>query len=506
MFIKFKQLQKELCFAVSVFLVLIATFMSGNLSVCYEVEKKYAYSIFFLLVIISIITYYIMHKVLKYIRLNEELTKNFKEKSEELENALSEEEKQEAVLREQTIIFDSIHDSIILHDLEGKFLYLNESAWKTRGYTHDEMMGMKLRDIIAPECENGQPNMLKAAAEQMRKEGHVTIRVKHICKNGERIDVEAYAKLITYNLKPCILKSIRDITQQLKAQSEIDKLSTVVDQIDDAVMITDKDGIITYVNEGFCRHTGYAREELLGNNPGMLKSGHHSKEFYKDLWKTILGGNFFRDTVVNKKKNGDIFYEDKTITPLKDDKGEIIGFVSTGKDVTREILMNRKIKHMATMDQLTGIYNRHKFEELFRLESERSRRFSQPLSLILIDIDHFKLVNDTFGHDIGDEVLKHLAKVVQDTIRKIDIFARWGGEEFLVLSPGTDLENIKILAEKLRIAVENAQFPKVNHITISLGISTFNPEDTFVELFKRVDQGLYYAKELGRNQVGVITS
>lgn len=506
MILKIKQYRKEIGFAVIVFLVLITTFMSGNLSACYQIEKKYTYSAFFLLGIISIISYYVMHNFFKHIRLNEELTKSCREKSDELLKALTEEEKQEEILREQAIIFDSIQDSIMLHDLEGRFLYLNESAWKTRGYTHDEMMGMTLKDIIAPEYPNGEPERIKAVAEEMRKCGNVTIRVKHICKNGDRIDVEAYGKLITYHSKPCILKSIRDVTEQLRIQSEIAKLSTVVEQIEDAVMITDINGIITYANEALCRHTGYAREELLGNKPGKFKSAHHTNAFYEGLWKTILSGKSFRKTLVNKKKNGDLFYEDKTITPLKDDKGIIVGFVSTGKDVTREMLMHQKIERMATMDQLTGIYNRHKFKELFALEKERSKRFAQPLSLILIDIDHFKLVNDTYGHDIGDEVLEFLVKIVQDAIRKIDIFARWGGEEFLILSPGTDLENIQILAEKLRLVVAEADFPEVFHITISQGVSVLGEKDDFSDFFKRADRGLYYAKENGRNQVGVITS
>lgn len=279
-----------------------------------------------------------------------------------------------------------------------------------------------------------------------------------------------------------------------------------MEQIDDEVMITDKKGVITYVNQAFCDQTGYTREEVLGNNPRMLKSGEHDENFYQNLWKIILHGHVFRITMINRKKNGDLFYENKTITPLKDDKDHITGFVSSGKDVTLEFEMHRKMEKIATIDKLTGIYNRHKFEELYVLESERARRFSQPLSLILIDIDHFKSVNDTYGHDIGDEVLKHLAKIVQDTIRQIDIFARWGGEEFLVLSPNTDLKNIQVLAEKLRLAIAEAEFSEVSHITVSQGISTFEAEDTFDKLFKRADMGLYYAKEHGRNQVGIITS
>lgn len=300
-----------------------------------------------------------------------------------------------------------------------------------------------------------------------------------------------------------ILSTARDITDQKKVQDEADKLSKAIEQIDDIVYITDKLGNIAYVNGAYCRHIGYTREEVIGHNSRISKSGMHDREFYKELWRTILSGEVYRNTLINRKKNGDLYYEKKTISPLKDEHQEIVGFISTGKDVTQETMLHQEIERIATIDNLTGIYNRHKFESLFTLESERSRRFAHPLSMILIDIDHFKSVNDTYGHDIGDGVLKRLAEIVQVNIRKIDIFARWGGEEFLVLSPSTDLDNIRILAEKLRSAVECADFREAGHITISLGISTFENTDTFSDLFKRADQGLYHAKNNGRNRIGI---
>lgn len=536
---------------------------------------------------------------------------------------ITEDFEREKALQIQAQIIDAVQDSIVVHDPEGRFIYLNENAWKTRGYTYDEMMAMTVKELDAPEYSNTHPEMMRAAMEQMRENGHMKIRVEHLCKNGERLPVEIYAKLITLHEKTYILSSIRDVSDQLVAQKaleesekkyktlvenamvgiyrsdlsgnilyvnqtlaamfgyssvdqligqkslmihrdlqqreefirqlqehhyvsnyeltlidrhsdplpvlvsatlegdnlsgmiidmreitqsreEVDKLSKAIEQIDDSVMITDKMGTITYVNYAFCDHTGYSKEEALGNNPRMLKSGQHDDKFYKDLWKIILHGNVFRVTIINRKKNGDIFYENKTITPLKDDRGNITGFVSSGKDVTLETMMHQDIERIATFDQLTGIYNRHKFEELFALESERSRRFSQPLSLIMIDIDHFKSVNDIFGHDTGDEVLKKLAAIIQANIRKIDIFARWGGEEFLILSPTTDLGQARTLAEKLRCAVDGASFSKVTHLTISLGISMLTKNDTFENLFKRADRGLYHAKEHGRNQIGVM--
>ncbi|MCW8822378.1 MAG: diguanylate cyclase [Sulfurovum sp.] len=296
---------------------------------------------------------------------------------------------------------------------------------------------------------------------------------------------------------------VQDITEVKVAQKAVEKLSKVVEQIDDLVLIANLKGNITYVNQAFCDHAGYTREEVLGKTPRMLKSDQYDENFYKDLWKTILQGTVYRETVINKKKNGDLYYEKKTITPLRDDKDNLIGFVSSGKDVTLETMMHQEIEHIASTDKLTGLHNRHKFEELFILEAERSRRFVLPLSLILIDVDHFKSINDTYGHDIGDNVLKDLANAVQDNIRKLDIFARWGGEEFLILTPNTNHDNVQIVAEKLRVFIENHHFPKVKNLTVSLGISTLKETDTFTELFKRADQGLYYAKENGRNKVGI---
>ncbi len=381
-------------------------------------------------------------------------------------------------------------------DLSGTILYVNQTLTKMLGYNSpDELIGQQ--SVITYK----NPNQRAEFIQKLTKD--------HVVSNYELELVDSHFDtlpvMISATLDENILSGmIIDMREIKKSQNEIYKLSKVIEQIDDTVAITDKLGTITYINQAFCDHTGYLREEVIGQSFRLLKSGHYDSEFYKKLWLTIIRGNVFRDTLINRKRNGDLYYENKTITPLKDDKNEIIGFVSTGKDVTIDALMNQEMQRIAMVDNLTGIYNRHKFEELFTLEAERSRRFSQPLSLILIDIDHFKVVNDTYGHDIGDEVLKTLTAIIDNNIRKIDIFARWGGEEFLVLSPSTDLENIQKLAEKLRFAVENAPFPKVNHITISLGVNTFIETDTFTDLFKRVDQGLYFAKKHGRNQVGII--
>jgi diguanylate cyclase (GGDEF)-like protein/PAS domain S-box-containing protein len=290
--------------------------------------------------------------------------------------------------------------------------------------------------------------------------------------------------------------------KQNQTQQNLMQASIIIEQVNDAVLITDRDGIITFSNLAAELQTGYSSKELLGKNPNILKSGKHSLKEYQAIWKTILAGKVFRGTLINKRKNGELYYEDKTITPIKDESGEIINFVSTGKDVTLTSLNHQQTEHIAQTDLLTGIHNRYQLQKLYLLEHERAQRYSLPFSMILIDIDDFKKINDTYGHDTGDKVLQHLVHVVQKNLRNIDIFARWGGEEFLVLSPNADLNAAKTIAEKLCTVVANFSFPVVGHVTISLGISTFQADDSFETMFNRADSGLYSAKEQGKNRVG----
>lgn len=382
-------------------------------------------------------------------------------------------------------------------DLSGTVLYVNQALVGMLGFdSSDELIGKK--SILRYNDSNQRGELIQS----LLKEHHLNnYELELLDKNKHIVPVMISATLDG----DIIFGMIIDMRELNKSREEIEKLSKVVEQIDDSVVITDKAGTITYVNQAFCDHTGYLKSEVLGENPSLFKSDKHDDKFYEGLWRTILDGDIFRGMIVNIKKNGDLYYENKTITPLKDDKNHIIGFVSSGKDVTEETLLYQEIERMATIDKLTGLCNRHKFEELFALEAEKSIRFSLPLSIILIDIDHFKSVNDTYGHDVGDEVLKCLADILQESIRKIDIVARWGGEEFLVLCSGTDLNQTRKLAEKLCKVVESASFPTIGHVTISLGVSTFKKHDTFSKLFKDADRGLYHAKERGRNQVGLDT-
>jgi len=304
-------------------------------------------------------------------------------------------------------------------------------------------------------------------------------------------------------------------------QKKLLQLSQAVEQSPFSIIITDLDGTIEYVNPKFFQISGYSIEEVIGHNPRILKSGEKSSEEYKDLWETITSGNVWCGEFHNKKKNGDLYWELASISPIKNNKGKFTHFIAIKEDITirkqfehlierknQELsklnielkTKNRELELLSTTDQLTGLYNRRFLEIKTKELIARCERFEENLSLILLDIDHFKAVNDNFGHDVGDEVLIKLANVLRDNSRKVDTVGRWGGEEFLILCQ-TNASNAFIFAEKLRVSIMENKHETVGKITASFGLTQFVEGDSLDTMTKRADQGLYIAKENGRNRI-----
>jgi diguanylate cyclase (GGDEF)-like protein/PAS domain S-box-containing protein len=189
----------------------------------------------------------------------------------------------------------------------------------------------------------------------------------------------------------------------------------------------------------------------------------------------------------------------KTVVPITFKNRKYL--LETFIDISERKRMDEKLKRLAMTDILTGAYNRTVFDEIIAREMERVKRYKKSLSIIMFDIDHFKKVNDKFGHNVGDSVLKKIATIVKKTIRKVDYFIRWGGEEFVIISAETDKEHAYILAERLRKGIENFTFNNLAQITISSGVAEFKKEDNENTLIKRADDAMYKAKREGRNRV-----
>lgn len=284
---------------------------------------------------------------------------------------------------------------------------------------------------------------------------------------------------------------------------------------------TDKDGIITYVSDAFCELSGYDREELIGKTHSVIKHPHTPSCAFKKLWDTITSGKTYEGEVKNQKKNGEDFWLSSLIRPEFDDEGNISGYIAYRKDITHEKTlekMNEKLEYMveeqtkelkqsnellkklSETDTLTGIYNRKKLKENLEDAIKKSKRYDEIFSIVLLDIDYFKKVNDNHGHLMGDKVLVTVAKIISENIRDVDLLARWGGEEFVVLLYNQDINQAEFVANKLRETIEENNIEKLK-ITCSFGVSQYKNSDSDESLFKRVDDALYEAKETGRNKV-----
>jgi diguanylate cyclase (GGDEF)-like protein/PAS domain S-box-containing protein len=277
-----------------------------------------------------------------------------------------------------------------------------------------------------------------------------------------------------------------------------DKLNEFAEIVDKYIITatTAPDSTIIKVSSAFAKSSGYSKEELIGQTMNIIRHPDTTKKLSKELWDTILSGKIWSWEIKNKNKNGDDYWLEEYIIPTLTPENTIESFVSLAVDITAK----KELEKMASIDKLTGIYNRRMIDEFMKIEIAAIKRHPHELSMIMLDIDHFKSVNDTYGHQIGDIVLSKMAKMISENTRNSDIFGRWGGEEFIIICPDTSIEDAFILAEKLRNIINNFSFPEVGHKTISLGISDFKDNDDAESLIKKADNALYKAKNSGRNK------
>ncbi len=298
-----------------------------------------------------------------------------------------------------------------------------------------------------------------------------------------------------------------DATEQQTTTNTLKKLSMAVEQSPNVVVITDVSGQIEYVNPRFTDITGYYPEEVIGQNPRLLNSGETATEVYSDLWKTLLSGQEWRGVFHNKKKNGDLYWAEEVISPITNNFGEITHFIALQEDITEVRRISDEIDFQTTHDSLTGLLNRRQFEnELTRIVAHANQHHSHHV-LCFIDIDQFKIVNDTCGHMAGDELLRQVSNLIRDKLRNRDTLARPGGDEFLILLENASLAQGERVVQMIMKDLQQFRFQWEDHnfaVEISAGLAVIDRHtSSAIGAMQDVDTACYTAKDAGRNRIHI---
>jgi diguanylate cyclase (GGDEF)-like protein/PAS domain S-box-containing protein len=304
--------------------------------------------------------------------------------------------------------------------------------------------------------------------------------------------------------KPALIGVSQDISERLHAEERQRLAASVFDNAHEGIMITDQSGRIIEVNSTFTELTGYTREEAIGSTPDLLKSGHHDAAFYLEMWAKIRVDGYWRGEIWNRKKTGEIFVEQLTISTVRNRDGEISHYVAIFSDITLIKQHQQRLEHLAHFDALTQLPNRMLLSDRLQLAKAQSERSGKQLAVCYLDLDNFKPINDEYGHSVGDYLLIDVAQRLKTCVRAGDTVARLGGDEFVLLIG--NLEDIRecdhamarvinALAQPFRISQRQVA------ISASIGVTLYPSDGADSDtLLRHADQAMYAAKQAGRNR------
>ncbi len=372
------------------------------------------------------------------------------------------------------------------------------------GRSQKEMTGIDWINITHP--DDVQEGLDKMALLNAGKIPEFNINKRYIWPDGSHVWISM--KVVPLKERDGThtrhLSMIEDITDRKKADSSLRLSASVFAHAQENIMITDADHIIVDVNAAFTRDTGYSREEAIGKNPSLLKSGHQGSEFYRDMWQHLENIGYWRGELWNRNKNGEVFAVLLTITAVRNEFGKITHYVGISADITQIKQHQQKLEHSAHHDALTGLPNRMLLADRLRQAIAQSQRNEQLMAVCYLDLDEFKPINDSMGHDAGDLVLIEVATRITATIRGGDTVARLGGDEFVILLLGLEqVDEFRLTLDRLLKAISRPIdiFGKQAQIAASIGVSLFpiSSEDPDT-LLRQADLAMYTAKQSGRNQ------
>jgi diguanylate cyclase (GGDEF)-like protein/PAS domain S-box-containing protein len=421
---------------------------------------------------------------------------------------ISERKKIEQELRDSErtsrMLMDNAADAAFVADpIRERWLYINDRFESLLGYSRAELLAAPIYDVVTPEFRD----IYRERFQSIAQAGGVATRELQLNrKDGSRILLEMSAVTLPDGN---VHGSCRDITERKKIE-EGQRIAAVTFDTQEAIMITNPDAKILRVNQAFQDITGYDAAEVIGCNPRIFQSGRHNAAFYQAMWSALLNTGKWSGEIWDKRKDGDIYPKLTTITAVYNDRHKVTNYVAVFRDITLNKKSEREIHQLAFYDSLTQLPNRRLLLDRLRQAMAVGTRDGRHGALLFLDLDHFKTINDTRGHAMGDQLLVEVARRLQTGVREGDSVARLGGDEFVVVledisnEPQEAASQTELVAEKIRVELDKPYI--LNgvecHSTVSIGISLFRGhQESAEDLLQHTDVAMYQAKMAGRNTI-----
>ncbi|MBI2276144.1 MAG: EAL domain-containing protein [Dechloromonas sp.] len=381
---------------------------------------------------------------------------------------------------------------------DGRFIEANANYERDFGWTRDDLIGRTSKEIgLWPDFAERE-----TWVAALRRDGRlVDYETVWMNRNGEHRNVSIASELIELDGQSCILAYITDITARKRAEADL-RIAATAFESQEGMMVTDAQCNILRVNQAFIESTGYPAAEVVGQTPRLLKSGRHAADFYRLMWESIVQTGSWQGEIWDRRKNGEIYPKWLTISAVKDEAGVVTHYVGTHFDITERKKAEERIQALAFNDQLTGLANRFSLNERLTQALALAGRSGKQVALLMIDLDNFKTINDTLGHQIGDRLLMEVAHRLAAAVRQTDLVARLGGDEFIVVLSEIDSPaDAAHVADKILTVLATPYLLDRNELrtNASIGICLF-PDDAgeSQDLIKKADVAMYHAKSRGR--------
>jgi len=408
-------------------------------------------------------------------------------------------------------VLHSVADGVIGFDRQGVIVFANHAAKQMLGGTQQGLVNLQIADffIVQGEPITWEQQPLAQLAPETATYACDACKLRALSGQSFPIHYTASRTSVQNGDFSGWVMVFQDSSQRKKAEEEL-RIAATTFEASEPIIITDARANILRVNQAYCDVTGYTAEEVIGKNPRIARSDQHDQQFFKDLWKKLLETGEWSGEIWDKRKNGEVFPKRISITAVKNKKGVTTQYVAIFSDITQDKKYEEEIHSLAYYDALTKLPNRRLFFDRFESALATSARQKAHGAILFVDLDHFKKLNDTLGHEYGDLLLIEVGARIQACLRQVDTVARFGGDEFVILLNGVSADyeeaanQVRKVAEKIRTSLTKTYRLKEHkhHCSPSIGAKVFlGAGETMENLLKDADHAMYQVKKRGRNGV-----